>query len=124
MDGKPKVALRDIVCYKIFDYSKGRLITPFRGMEIEPTLLTVNGGSIRAEDFQTVPITWLDGRRNINVGIHSLRKITSYKKMAPYMNCVLTPVIVRCVIPAGTRYWIGNNNDYCSEELVISGMNM
>ena len=117
---KPKVAKKDIVCYKVIKYGKTGFFTPFMGMPVD-----VHECHKKREGlidplckFQEYPYPKTNLGHFINHGIHSWRNVND----AMLNRCSSDEVpslVLRCIIPKGTRYWIGKEGDYVSETLKI-----
>lgn len=140
---KPKVARKDIVCYKIVktnslyrlrddERGKYRFITPFQGAYVELGMtVEAKGGNA-----QPNPIYWWTPRRIkdkgynkfVNKGlIHSFKTLEGAKKSFTFPDYAFTLTedrcyIVKCIIPKGTKYYEGIFEDtmlscYASEKL-------
>ena len=118
---KPKVAKKDIFCYKILEIdtaSYRKLIrTPYQG-----DLINNFDKCITPDYFQE---KFKMGKQLIiEHGIHSFRNITAAKNknLELLIGCLrnnIQYVIAFCYIPKGTKYWIGKDCDYCSECLMF-----
>lgn len=121
LNNKPKIAKKDIICYKMFRVTKLGLQSPIRGI-IWNCGDNIKNGYMSADNFQMMPEDGI-----INKGLHSFRKVekptdcsyTQYMidQMKNVDDCVT--VTACCIIPKGSRYWIGRDNDYCSESLYL-----
>jgi len=118
LNNKPKIAKKDIICYKMFRVNKLGLQSPYRGT-IWNCGDNIKNGYMNADNFQMMPE---DGM--INNGLHSFRKLEKPTD-CPYTKYIIKMtkdddcVTVCCIIPKGSRYWIGRDNDYCSEKLYL-----
>jgi hypothetical protein len=110
LNGKAKIAKRDIPCLKIllFSPSEKKLTTPYQRTPI--TELEVKDG-LYADQF-----VYQTKFRNIENGIHS------YKKKYPFFGSTARmypkgayTIAVNAYIPKGTKYWIGEGGQYVSE---------
>jgi hypothetical protein len=119
-NNEPKVAKKDIVCYKMFKLTENGLESPFRHTKWNKD--KIKNCCITADCFQTTPHISPDGSRYITNGLHCYRhspysddpyKTFQYRLLYP--DCI----VVMCVIPSGSRYWIGRDDDYCSEKLYL-----
>ena len=110
------VADKDVVCYKILlQYSDGTYSSPFQRMHYELNNLmcdNVNVWKYRSDK------TWNVGAG----GFHTFAKFDEVKKafdesfkVAFFPNC--NPVIVKCFIPKGTKYYYGSFSFlFCTEK--------
>ena len=124
LNNKPKIAKKDIICYKMFRVTKLGLQSPFRGI-IWNCGDNIKNGYMRADNFQMIPEK-IDNIGNciINNGLHSFRKLEKptdcpYTQYINEMTKIDDYVTALCIIPKGSRYWIGRDNDYCSESLYL-----
>lgn len=121
---KPKVAKKDILCYKILeidtaDKTYKRLIrTPYQSELIKSFDKCITPDYFQNEGFK------MGKQLIIEYGIHSFRNITAAKNRnlellidRPFND--IQYVIAFCYIPKGTKYWIGKDGDYCSECLMF-----
>lgn len=150
--GKPSIAKRDIVCYKVleqhqcnFNPNYTYIETPFRQCRLDDSQL--NGGSpIKAtrdrfseEPYQTNSRLLFDW--NVSAGyIHTYRSKRAAKKaifaysldsdlLNPNwneQNWVTYGVIYECIIPKGTKYYKGIDDAdircYASEEIRVKAL--
>ena len=140
---KPKVAKKNIVCYKIIKTNnlycnttksggEYRFITPFQGAFVELGMTVEAKGT----DEKPKDIYWWVPRRVKNKGynnfvnegfIHSFRTLEAAKKSFTLDDYTFTLsedccYIVKCIIPKGTKYYEGIFEDtmlscYASEKL-------
>jgi len=97
----PRIAEKDIFCKKLLIKRSGRLYTPYQGALIEFN----NGICIQgAYRFS------FDKFRNINQGVHSYSK---------YCIGLRSDLTYPCIIPKGTKYYIGKYNDLVSLRLIV-----
>jgi hypothetical protein len=122
---KPKVAKKNILCYKILEidiadetYNYKKLIrTPYQGDLIKSFDKCITPDYFQ-EEFK------MGEQLIIEHGIHSFRNITAAKNRNLELSIGRLPndiqyVIAFCYIPKGTKYWIGRDCDYCSECLMF-----
>ncbi len=114
VDGKIYKADRDIICYKKFkiDEVKGTLISPIVPMEyaLGKTYrrLFFNGTSVNC--FKRFFRFWIPELvHSVERGFHSYRTFETADQYSPYFYAV-----VKCRIPKGTRYILGDGNEYVS----------
>ena len=106
----PEKASKDITCYKVLEKLNGMLFTPYRNMLVQCEKIT-------EEYFQYTPTD-----RHIDVGIHSFsQESKAIMRCKELNNCIISRryLVKKCIIPAGTPYWVGNNNELCSKELIL-----
>lgn len=117
-----KIAEEDIICYKILVKRGDTYITPFAEMDI--TNYVVNNkvwNDSAPEDIKTQILLDVPPRKYYVIGegfIHT------YKHRYVYIADLLKQyfpedeiVVFKCIIPAGTVYFEGNDDDYCSKSL-------
>ena len=118
---KPLIAERDITCYKIlFTYEESgnkKYITPYRSTEVLSNTLIADRFQINISSYY----------KRVDLGIHSFQ--TYYKALSErdYLNTSLPLfpkldkyVVKKAYIPKGTKYWIGENEEFCSERIVFT----
>lgn len=113
---KPKVAEKDIVVYKILDYNMG---SPYYGL-----LYHLNRKI--TSDLQIYDSRRFLGTQLLNVeeGLHSFTKrIVAYLTQR-YLNIYykksgITYSTYKAIIPKGSKYYIGLNNDIASDALIV-----
>lgn len=106
----PEKALKEIVCYKVLEKLNGKLFTPYQHM-------LVQGEKMTEAHFQYNPIG-----RTIDIGIHSFSQERAAIRRCKKLNKCFTRrnyIVKKCIISAGTPYWVGNNDELCSKELVL-----
>lgn len=119
---KPNVTDKDIVCYKLarkYRYASGKVSTvKFASQYIY--FEYVLGVSYTEASFQEL----LCGC-SVDKGFHSYKRL---QDMEDARNMLVYPegfAILKCVIPAGARYWEGvnytdrNRKEYCSDKIKI-----
>lgn len=106
---EPKIATKDLVCYKLVLDSRNRnigsLITPYRN---EP----ISIGSTYTSEFT------YNSDGNVESGLHSYKSLRGVK--FDRLNYFDSSIIVRCCIPKGSRYYQGkfsNKQCYASDTL-------
>ena len=121
---EPAVADKDITCYKFVLKIRGirphQFISYFRSFRYEI------GGEYITNNFQLKPDIMHSCPREINRGFHSYSKFYDALKEANSKSQMLSYeyVLLKCVIPAGTRYWKGSDysettSELCSEKIRI-----
>ena len=112
-DQKSKICRKDITCYKICDYTYGRLFTFYRcdAIEIGETYIS-DIWLHKSSPF--VPINLA----SITKGLHSFVSIKSLLNAVCFNEHIR---IIKCIIPKGSEYYLGefeNKNDaYASNKL-------
>lgn len=103
----PKVAKRDILVFKrLLLQTNGQYITSYRAHPVN----FVNGRTVLKATIEVEKSRWSVATkwhrdRIIGPGIHS------YRSMRYYFNYA--------IIPEGTTFYVGRNNDIVSEKLII-----
>lgn len=112
-----KIAKKNIPCYKVLlKTSSGRFETP----HMRKTVNTKT--SIEADSFQKNP----NMNEYIKKGIHSCTNLErAYMLQNAYFNSINNyvycgVVIQKAYIPKGTKYWVGENHEFCSERIVFA----
>ena len=117
-----KIAEEDIICYKILVKRGDTYITPFT--ETDVTDYVVNNkvwNDSVSEDIITRIFLSIPPKKYYVIGrgfIHTYKR--SYSYIADRLQKYLSEgevVILKCIIPAGTVYFEGNDDDYCSKSL-------
>ena len=121
-NNEPRVAKKDIRCYKIlcFDKDINKYYTPVMHVE-------VTSNTLECESFSNEPTN-----NKVHHGIHTFRNI-----FVCFMDFLTIQIfdmrtisikihicIKRSIIPKGTRYWVGKGGCYCSERIIIKGLNI
>lgn len=126
-DTEIRIAEEDIICYKVFVKQYNTLISPYQKMRyeygtvyvLETPMIVKHGKGLWEQDIGCV-----------EEGFHSF----SYKEEAERLKLVLSTlsknavsnyVVVKCLIPVGTRYAAGTfydfgwySNSLCSERII------
>ena len=120
---KPSIAEEDIVCYKYFctyDAIKGFIFTPFMNYKIVvsenvPTIMDDTNRPVKIEAiFNTYrrkilnkPVYRISaGMIHAYINSNSITELNFHKTF-------------KCIIPKGTEYYTGLNNDICTKKLLI-----
>lgn len=112
---KPIEAQTDIVCYKVLLKGSKGICTPFMKVPIKLKRISIfkRRKVFKSNTFDDKP----DGLDQINCGIHvaiiydRALRICNALTMCHNYDSIIIPVI----IPKGTRYWVGTNDDMCAE---------
>ena len=101
--------------YKVISYrecpinGRGEYRTPYMGMYVEI------GKTYRSRLVRKDATIYDIGLRQIvNVGLHSYDNLEDAKLVA---SPALSHVVVRCTIPAGSKYYVGYGNQIASDTL-------
>ena len=115
-NNKPRVAKKDIRCYKIlyFDKDINKYYTPMMHFEVTSNIL-------ECESFSKKPTN-----NEVYYGIH-----TFYNILGCFISFLtirffdkIHICIKRSIIPKGTKYWVGKGGCYCSERIIIKGLDI
>jgi len=115
-NNKPRVAKKDIRCYKIlyFDKDINKYYTPAMHFEVTSNIL-------ECESFCKKPTN-----NEVHHGIHTFSNI-----FGCFMGFLtirffdkIHICIKRSIIPKGTKYWVGKGGCYCSERIIIKELNI
>lgn len=116
---KPKIAKRDIPCYKVLNVSEGirdymsvDLWTPYQNTRID--IENIKHGLYSEMDMPK----WNEVHEmyTISKGIHSCRSLRSAKRI---QKDIYSGVILNAIIPKGTSYYIGKNGTYVSTKIIF-----
>ena len=97
-----KIAKEDICVYKIIIILSNKLVTPYRGMEIDSNITYKS--ELILEPLKNRVIS-----KKVNIGLHSFESIKACKNIRLYdfMNAANVKIYA-CTIPKGSHYYIGN----------------
>ena len=97
---EPKIAKKDIVCYKVFKlFSEGRIESPYQGVDYE---LKKKKKSMLVCYMN--PVT-----QSVNIGIHSFIHLDDAIDESNDWS-THRMVVVKCIIPKGAKYYTGKFN--------------
>ena len=123
---KKMVAKKDITCYKIVKKKNYGGCYMYEALIMMFFIYKLN---IIYSTMITMTHTPYTNRLVVNNGFHSFRTIQGLKKEAEYIlmyhnSGILTDaVIVKCIIPKGSLYYVGHNDNYTpnyvSNQIVI-----
>lgn len=121
---EPKIAEKDIVCYKFYRRYNEILISPYQGFRAPEIGITTNanlGKSYRPENDNLYIHNYYDFKR-VDEGFHSFKTLEEVKhKVNGYRNN-LDLVIFKCIIPRGSSYYEGRFDiykSYCSNSIKL-----
>lgn len=121
---EPKIAEKDIVCYKFYRRYNEILISPYQGFRAPEIGITTNanlGKSYRPENDNLYIYNYYDFKR-VDEGFHSFKTLEEVKhKVNGYSNN-LDLVIFKCIIPRGSSYYEGRFDiykSYCSNSIKL-----
>lgn len=119
---KPRIAVRDMECYKVVlmpDFNRtyvNRLANNPRGFKsIHYQHDWYIGSTYKEERFQDKP----DGFAAVNFGFHSYIPL---QYAINGCNYTYRKAVLKCIIPKGTRYYRSEGcTEYCSEMIKVVG---
>ena len=121
---EPKIAEKDIVCYKFYRRYNEILISPYQEVvapEIGIVTNTKLEKSYRSKGYDLFHINFYDFRI-VDEGFHSFKTLEEVKhKVNGYRNN-LDLVIFKCIIPRGSSYYEGRFDiykSYCSNSIKL-----
>jgi hypothetical protein len=97
------IANKDIVCYKFLDVDGDRIVSPYRKFiyNFNETYSTYHSLKVIND--------------NVHEGYHSYTKLKIVVRQACNRN-----IIVRCIIPKGSEYYINDyDEEYVSNNIII-----
>lgn len=111
-DKKPLIAKEDIICYKAVEYNPelDTYNTPFQRTDITEYVKNKTIWRDSSEVQRTVADVDIFGKSLYETGIgyiHALR--------GPYGRALYH--VYKCIIPKGTEYYIGLNDDICARAI-------
>lgn len=112
-----KIAQNDIECYKTVIYIGGCLYSFWHGF------------CYAQEDKFPTQEKYIESqfdefcRDDVYTGFHSFQNMASAERDLEITSNIFNSMFIymRCVIPAGAKYYEGSNMDYCSNSLVVTG---
>ena len=118
---EPKVADKDIVCYKMVTKSriKGVYISEYRRFKYITEKLYTNNIDIKNSEALLHTIYRKDTSLT---GIYSISGFMFHSYQSPYKYSLRADTIVKCVIPKGAYYFEGGHNGrwgYASSQIKI-----
>lgn len=118
---KPLIAKEDIICYKkLYLSSENTLVTPYTKIVIPKKCVQKNKRKripFKAEILNKFEFIWrhILGFSNIVTdGFIHTRSLT-----VPYYELSHGDRVFKCIIPKGTKYFIGKDDDYASEQIIF-----
>lgn len=112
-----KITLRPITCYKGFRVEDHIVQTPFRHMCITTPHLLFGMRCKKMRKKIKCRDWW------INKGIHACTTREAAEEKLDYLKYKFPDeefIVVKMVIPAFTWYWIGDDDDICSQHMIFS----
>ena len=108
---KAKIAKEDIHCYKVFVVRNTHLISPYQKYRwYINKLITIPKFGI---------INYSNGTKDVHEGLHA------YTKTGLYLNIILfansNAKVYNCIIPKGSKYYLGENEDIVSNQMIVTG---
>ena len=117
---KPFIAKEDIVCYKYLFEDNGNLITPYANEKVCKSQNIIGNKqkpSLLDRFFpQKEKMQAYDGQEHISITqgyIHTYYSINRLLMSAPRYAKIFS-----CIIPKGTKYWVGEAGDYASTKII------
>lgn len=108
LNHKAKIAKRSIKCYKVLVCANNKLWTPSVFHYVCTDSKELVADYIKKHTCDTI----------IENGIHTFSKLkTAYQYCDFISSNRIVVSIFPAIIPKGTHYWIGKNNEYVSERI-------
>ena len=118
---RPLIAEEDIVCYKqLYVNYMGEITTPYTNTPIPIKCIQKNQRKrvpFKAEILNKFGFVW-----NHVLGFSNIVEdgfIHTFSFAPCYLDLSRNERIFKCIIPKGTKYFIGNDDDYASEQIII-----
>ena len=114
---EPKIADKDIVCYKMVTKSriKGTYVSEYRRFKYIAEKLYTNNIDIKNSKIVLKTISPL-------LGVYSISDFMFHSYQSPYKYSLRADTIVKCIIPKGAYYFEGMHNrcrGYASSQIKI-----
>ena len=114
---EPKIADKDIVCYKMVTKSriKGTYVSEYRRFKYITEKLYTNNIDIKNSKIVLKTISPL-------LGVYSISDFMFHSYQSPYKYSFRADTIVKCIIPKGAYYFEGMHNrcrGYASSQIKI-----
>jgi len=121
LNREPEVAKGDIICYKVLRRSRedGHYYTPYQEKKVLIHGHICSASKERLQECEIGLFTSVTRWMVKGEGVHAYTKM---EKAIMYTIdvCYLDPsVIVQCRIPAGTEYWLGENDEIAARVLYL-----
>ena len=108
---RKKIAETDILVYKCLEKKNGNYYTPFQNVNI-----FFDNGKCVMEKIPNIVPKRVNGRREIEKGLHSFYKKTPANTLSAYFP---RTEIYYAMIPKGSEYYIGINGEIVSNNLIV-----
>ena len=122
---EPKIAEKDIVCYKFYRRYNEILISPYQEVaapEIGVVTNTELGKSYEQPEEYSIFNPDFYGFNRVDKGFHSFKTLVGVKHEANRFERYYNLVIVKCIIPKGSLYYSGKfkkYKSYCSNSIKL-----
>lgn len=124
MNCGPKYATQDIVCYKVlYKVIKDIYCSPYKQFPYK-----LNERVSSDFDFASLPLTKMSPQKEykfiriltyfsqVNKGLHSFKYLIDANKLN---NRFLGGTVMKCIIPKGSWYYEGRDDDLVSDNIII-----
>ena len=113
---RPKVAKKDIVCYKIVQKSstkKNEMISMYQKFEYKLNVLYTSDLDIPIIDDNCLVAV-------INKGIHAYEEKRALNNELIYIRAFIIDALpIKCIIPKGSLYYKGANDEIVSNQMIL-----
>ena len=117
---RPLVAEEDIVCYKqLYVNYKGEIVTPYTNIPV-PTKCIQKNKKKRVPFKAEILNKWKFILRHV-LGFSNIVTdgfIHTFSS-PPYYSLGWGDCVFQCIIPKGTKYFIGEDGEYASEQIIF-----
>ena len=117
---RPLIAKDDIECYKQLDLSSNILITPWTNTPIPTKCIQKNVKKripFKAEILNKFAFIWRHVLGFSNIVTDGF--IHTFSPSIPPRDLFCSECVFRCIIPKGTKYFIGEGAEYASEQIIF-----
>ena len=121
-----KVAKEDIICYKVMNKLNNILLSPYQNMQYKCGIMYVSKNSITVKHIFAIGACVEEGFHSVSNEQEAERLKSALQTFAMLCNVDTQYVVVKCLIPAGTRYAVGffsergeSFDSLCSEQIKI-----
>jgi hypothetical protein len=118
---RPLIAEEDIVCYKQLSVNcQNKIITPYKRVLVPIKCIQKNKRKripFKAEILNKFRFIWRHVLGFSNIVTDGF--IHTFSLSTPYRDLFYCDRVFKCIIPKGTKYFIGDDYDYASEQIIF-----
>lgn len=118
---RPLIAEEDIVCYKQLCVNRlNEIVTPYEKIPVPTKCIQKNIKKripFKAEILNKFEFIWRHVLGFSNIVTDGF--IHTFSLSVPYRDLFYGDRVFKCIIPKGTKYFIGEDNEYASEQIIF-----